>query len=75
MLAARWAALAAHAACFLPAQSFCAALHQELKEYYRLLSVLHSQVINTCFYFNFVMICRLTKLKLYRIFKFLCNQF
>lgn len=25
-------------------QSFCAALHQELKEYYRLLSVLHSQV-------------------------------
>lgn len=25
-------------------QSFCASLHQELKEYYRLLSVLHSQV-------------------------------
>lgn len=28
----------------LPTQSFCAALHQELKEYYRLLSVLHSQL-------------------------------
>ncbi|XP_018102678.1 gamma-tubulin complex component 3 homolog isoform X2 [Xenopus laevis] len=28
----------------LVGQSFCAALHQELKEYYRLLSVLHSQV-------------------------------
>lgn len=27
----------------LVGQSFCAALHQELKEYYRLLSVLHSQ--------------------------------
>lgn len=27
-----------------PPQSFCASLHQELKEYYRLLSVLHSQV-------------------------------
>lgn len=27
-----------------PPQSFCAALHQELREYYRLLSVLHSQV-------------------------------
>ncbi|XP_040480687.1 gamma-tubulin complex component 3 isoform X4 [Ursus maritimus] len=26
------------------AKSFCAALHQELKEYYRLLSVLHSQL-------------------------------
>lgn len=25
-------------------QSFCASLHHELKEYYRLLSVLHSQV-------------------------------
>lgn len=29
---------------FLSTQSFCASLHQELKEYYRLLSVLHSQV-------------------------------
>ncbi|XP_027243646.1 gamma-tubulin complex component 3 [Cricetulus griseus] len=28
----------------LVGQSFCAALHQELKEYYRLLSVLHSQL-------------------------------
>lgn len=28
----------------LSPQSFCASLHQELKEYYRLLSVLHSQV-------------------------------
>ncbi|XP_069020084.1 gamma-tubulin complex component 3-like isoform X2 [Embiotoca jacksoni] len=28
----------------LVGQSFCASLHQELKEYYRLLSVLHSQV-------------------------------
>uniref|UniRef100_A0A8C2EQV0 Tubulin, gamma complex associated protein 3 n=1 Tax=Cyprinus carpio TaxID=7962 RepID=A0A8C2EQV0_CYPCA len=28
----------------LVGQSFCAALHQELKEYYRLLSVLHAQV-------------------------------
>lgn len=28
----------------LSTQSFCASLHQELKEYYRLLSVLHSQV-------------------------------
>uniref|UniRef100_UPI00358EC143 gamma-tubulin complex component 3 isoform X2 n=1 Tax=Myxine glutinosa TaxID=7769 RepID=UPI00358EC143 len=28
----------------LMCQSFCAALHQELKEYYRLLSVLHSQL-------------------------------
>lgn len=34
----------------LSPQSFCAALHQELKEYYRLLSVLHSQV-SPCFYF------------------------
>lgn len=34
----------------LSTQSFCAALHQELKEYYRLLSVLHSQV-NTLFLF------------------------
>lgn len=33
---------------FIP-QSFCASLHQELKEYYRLLSVLHSQV-QTTFY-------------------------
>lgn len=29
----------------LSPQSFCASLHQELKEYYRLLSVLHSQVL------------------------------
>uniref|UniRef100_A0A8C6VV51 Tubulin gamma complex component 3 n=2 Tax=Nothobranchius TaxID=28779 RepID=A0A8C6VV51_NOTFU len=29
--------------CVFP-QSFCASLHQELKEYYRLLSVLHSQL-------------------------------
>ncbi|KAM9820268.1 gamma-tubulin complex component 3 [Neosynchiropus ocellatus] len=28
----------------LVGQSFCASLHQELKEYYRLLSVLHSQI-------------------------------
>ncbi|XP_043928566.1 gamma-tubulin complex component 3 [Protopterus annectens] len=28
----------------LVGQSFCAALHQELKEYYRLLSILHSQL-------------------------------
>ncbi|GAA6104390.1 gamma-tubulin complex component 3, partial [Tachysurus ichikawai] len=28
----------------LVGQSFCASLHQELKEYYRLLSVLHSQL-------------------------------
>ncbi|EAX09163.1 tubulin, gamma complex associated protein 3, isoform CRA_a [Homo sapiens] len=28
----------------LVGQSFCAALHQELREYYRLLSVLHSQL-------------------------------
>lgn len=28
-------------------KSFCASLHQELKEYYRLLSVLHSQVCRT----------------------------
>ena len=34
----------------LSPQSFCAALHQELKEYYRLLSVLHSQV-SPCVYF------------------------
>ncbi|XP_026219069.1 gamma-tubulin complex component 3 isoform X2 [Anabas testudineus] len=37
----------------LVGQSFCASLHQELKEYYRLLSVLHSQVeddqgVNMC---------------------------
>ncbi|XP_061548535.1 gamma-tubulin complex component 3 isoform X2 [Phycodurus eques] len=39
----------------LVGQSFCASLHQELKEYYRLLSVLHSQLqieddqgVNTC---------------------------
>ena len=31
--------------CPLCPQSFCASLHQELKEYYRLLSVLHSQVL------------------------------
>lgn len=30
-------------------QSFCASLHQELKEYYRLLSVLHSQVHTTVY--------------------------
>ncbi|KAJ7416673.1 tubulin gamma complex associated protein 3 [Willisornis vidua] len=33
----------------LVGQSFCAALHQELKEYYRLLSVLHSQAFEVFF--------------------------
>lgn len=34
---------------FFP-KSFCASLHQELKEYYRLLSVLHSQVCRTFYH-------------------------
>jgi hypothetical protein len=37
----------------LPTQSFCAALHQELKEYYRLLSVLHSQVRTSSVSYSF----------------------
>ncbi|KAF3857184.1 hypothetical protein F7725_009043, partial [Dissostichus mawsoni] len=47
----------------LVGQSFCAALHQELKEYYRLLSVLHSQVEDE----HGVMVCTESSLTLKRL--------